>query len=380
MHVPKEIVQLASTLASNDIDYRIVGGQAAVLYGLRDDSKDWDFAVAEVTPDLKQLMKTVGFSEIPDTNGLSWENKKCLVDFVIGDGKNYPTIKELGIKSVHGLDFIARSMMGYVNWKEGKSAFQELENYREDLRNTELPKKITDNYNVDWLKQSMVQLRLIKQAKKRSTTMLKPLVSLANKLDEAGLVVYADELDGIVKQAQAEPTEPAVRPNIPYQKSKTMQMDVGIKQPDDEFNFDPAITERAKKVREKTLFDEVMTKVTGFPVSMLDFYQSVMPHMRSLLEAVNKAEKLPEGSSVRIELTRKINDAYNTVFDPRNVSLPFSQIKFICEIGRIFDIVKHNMPKFNKPDYTDERVVDEFVNQLKAAGLLSNLNKLKRQK
>ena len=160
MKVPKEIVQLVSILRKNGIDYRIVGGQAAVLYGLRDDSEDWDIAIEAVTPELKEIMKTIGFTEIPDSEGKSWEGQ-CLVDFIIGDGEIYPTLDQLGLKITHDIKFVSRSMMGYINWKDGESAFQKLEQYKQDLKNAKLPKAITENYDVEWLKKSTLLLRLV---------------------------------------------------------------------------------------------------------------------------------------------------------------------------------------------------------------------------
>lgn len=143
MKVPKIIFELGKALEKAEIDYRVGGGQAAVFYGLRDKAEDWDLAVEEITPELEEIMTDLGFVEIPDSEGLSWEGP-TLVDFIVADGEDYPTLEELGLHPVEGLRFVARSMMGYINWKEGESAYQHLKEYREKIEQSELPKPVQE--------------------------------------------------------------------------------------------------------------------------------------------------------------------------------------------------------------------------------------------
>lgn len=149
MEVPKALYSLVEKFEENDIDYRIGGGQAAVFYGLREDAEDWDLAIEEVTPELKTVMKEEGFTEIPDSNGLSWEGP-TLIDFIIAEGDQYPTLDELGVHYVNGLKFVARSMMGYINWKEGESAYQHLKDYRERIESKDLPEAVKERTDLEW--------------------------------------------------------------------------------------------------------------------------------------------------------------------------------------------------------------------------------------
>lgn len=146
MRVPGIIFELTSSFDKNDIDYRIAGGQAAVFYNLRDEAEDWDLAIQEVTPKLKKIMESFDFIEIPDSDGLSWEGP-TLVDFIIADGKKYPTLEELGVRYVNGLKFVKRSMMGYINWKKGESAYQHLKDYRTRIEQEKLPFKVQEIFD-----------------------------------------------------------------------------------------------------------------------------------------------------------------------------------------------------------------------------------------
>ena len=162
MKIPKTILSLTEDFDKNNIDYRIAGGQAAVYYGLRKKAGDWDIAIKEVTPELKEIMKDHNFVEIPDTNSQSWEGP-VLVDFIIADGEFYPTLRELGLRKVEGLKFVARSMMGYINWKDGKSAYQHLQRYREAIEDLELPQQVKEQTDLSRFKQlaSLEHLRQV---------------------------------------------------------------------------------------------------------------------------------------------------------------------------------------------------------------------------
>lgn len=161
MKVPKAIFKLAEALDDAGIDYRIVGGQAAVFYGLRDEAEDWDIAVEEVTEDLKEIMRRLGFVEIPDTESLSWEGP-TLVDFLIADGEKYPTIEELGIQPNKGLQFVVRSMMGYINWKKGKSAYQHLKRYKEMIDEEGVPEAVKEKTDLSRFEQYANHLKRVR--------------------------------------------------------------------------------------------------------------------------------------------------------------------------------------------------------------------------
>lgn len=192
MKIPKVILELADRLKEEGIDYRIGGGQAAVYYGLRDRAGDWDIAIEKITPEVKKVMEEQGFVEIPDTKGLSWEGP-VLVDFIVADGRFYPTLDELGLRIAGGLRFVARSMMGYINWKDGKSAYQHLKRYREAIEELELPEKVRERTDLSKFRELVSTIECL-----RSVVALQRPMTLEKK-NLVGFILNKDgKLDNVV--------------------------------------------------------------------------------------------------------------------------------------------------------------------------------------
>lgn len=475
MAVPKALGKILEQFNNAEVDYRIVGGQAAVFYNLRDEAEDWDLAIApESLNTVKSIMETLGYSEIPDSNGLSWEGA-MLIDFILADGELYPTIAELGCHEVRGLKFVDHGMMGYINWKEGDSAYQHLKEYKNKLQKIELPESVEDNFDVEWLKETTATLQksacrlldqwirqnvedpkdhcffysavmaivfdgqlmrgapfkegetahfwiekdgkivdptieqyreiggyphyesgqevdidknldyvigdslfkkldvetqeqikarvgsqsdtLISQASTEGIIMLpKKIVELANKLDDAGLSLEAKLMDRLVAESQM--VAPMAAP-IPASSPQT------------------PVANTADPVRQKSIYYGVLTKVTGLGFATIDYYLEILPKVQAIKSVLDESSAYEKGSPKQMQTLRNVINQYNQL-DPYNVHHPAEKMGFVLELGKIAEMVKANLKRFDQPEFSDDAVIDRFANTLKESGVLAEFNKLKR--
>lgn len=602
MKVPKIIFELAETLKKHDIDYRIGGGQAAVFYGLRDRAEDWDLAIQEVTPELKEAMESLDFVKIPDSDGLSWEGP-TLVDFIVADGKEYPTLEELGVHYVEGLKFVARSMMGYINWKEGESAYQHLKDYREMIEGTELPEpvqeftdlkrfresslcfsakqqqiynasfrnivhfsmspsgaewdegvidfrlnsssikaalvrlyKLTRNFKMvvadvrdatiltidshvkemfkikspyqtasirgtllskgiqglSWPEYGVLQIidpdtiynvrkydssqfkqvidetekkdegvdpqeeivKLEKQAGSKKMSVAEKLQQVAAKLkksaadlipgglaDDQTVEDLAEKHDtsteAIEKQLEIgteiekehtdnEEKAKEIAEDHVYENDKYYHDPRGIdlvdmekmaeermkaaahlvssivkiasKLEEDGLSLEACLMDRlireaglvtayeqdvdyrsmADTYRKQRIGNQVLSKATGVPADTVDYYRKLEPVLKNFAKLLEQADQLDKGSQKYIEIVRHVQDAFNTKYDPYNTDHVPTKIKYILELLKIDDIIRHNLDKIATPEQGEEAIIEKFVAMLKDQGLLKEFNSLKK--
>lgn len=358
MKIPHIILKLTEALTKNDIEYRIGGGQAAVLYGLRDEAKDWDFAIEKMIPKIKEILGQLKFVEIPDTEGLSWEGEE-LIDFIIADGQEYPTIKELGVHETdYGLKFVSWQMMGYINWKDGKSAYQKLKSYREDIENNDLPEAVDDIFSLDKFERMS---NIDKKLETRGAKMYIPerLIVLANKLEDVHHPIEAMLIDRMTREAEFPP----------YEYSHAIEVQAPTQAP----VFTPM-----SDYPQKRLKNSAMEKLTGMDPATIDYYLKIGSALDELASHLENAERLPEGSPKQIELKRSIYNKYNTVYDPYNVDHPGIKIKFVKQLRAVDSIISRLMQNIFSPEKSQDQMIEELTEKAKEDPQISDFLKLKR--
>jgi len=360
-------------------------------------------------------------------------------------------------------------MMGYINWKEGESAYQYLKGYEEKLKETKLPESLSEAFDVDWLKETTASYSppydlealknlgfdhlledpthswraetgieliheeptekeldriwqnwqqmslqqkatsdqkaieffgktneqfyrhlkngstysaegvenrpvdsvesertlqdnaLISQASTEGVIMLpKRIVELANKLDDAGLVVQAKLMDRLVVESQLmeQQSAPMLATN-PVSSAET------------------PVANTADPIRQKSIYYGVLTKVTGLGFATIDYYLEILPQVEAIKATLDAASAFEKGSPKQMQAQRNVINQYNQL-DPYNIHHPAEKIAFVLELGKIANIVKSNLSKFDQPEFADDAVIDRFAETLKERGILAEFSKLKR--
>lgn len=364
MKIPKSLLAIVSAFNEANIDYRIGGGQAAVFYGLREEAGDWDIAIEQFTPEIQQILEDQNFIEIPDSEGLSWEGP-LLIDFIIADGKNYPTLEELGLKqAAFGLRFPKRSMMGYINWKDGESAYQHLKEYETAIKE-DIPKEVSDYMQHEPFELAIRQSSDFKQTnstrrlgvQKMLKTSMRRLIQLASKLEDAELVVQAALIDRMINE----------------EKFVTAEFE-------SEFDTEtPADwTSAAREHRRASLVDSILYKVTGLPSATIKFYRSIEPAIKQFNLILDSLAQYDRNSEIYITHLRGIQEKYNNHYDPYNTDHVPTKLRFIRELLRIADIVEANIDKAIKPNLSIDDIVTSMVNKLRDQGYLKEFTSLKK--
>lgn len=198
--------------------------------------------------------------------------------------------------------------------------------------------------------------------------MYEAIVKLANKLDEVGQVQKAALLDVLIREAQAGAAPQLQKEDTPISVPPT---------PTPAPASTPAINRN--DIREKIIFDGVLQEISGLQIPIFEYF--LRKDIRQTIEEIGKrleeSEKLQKGSQEWIDMIRKIRVEFDEL-DPWNTSNPSTKIAFLCEFFRLADIVKDYIPYFNKPNHTEDAIIDSFIDELKKKGYLADLNKLKK--
>lgn len=372
MKVPRVLFTLTKQLDDASIDYRIGGGQAAVYYGFKEDAADWDIAIETVTPELKEILKQLEFVEIPDSEGLSWEGP-ILIDFIIADGKKYPTLEELGVTYADKLKFVARSMMGYINWKEGESAYQHLKEYRNKIEDADLPKAVDDVFSLEKFERmsknqnnhksignSGSLMRKLFMEKSPMIKVLASLTRLAQSLDLANFPLQATQADRLV----GESLETSKDIMLPEKTESSVQPD--------------QYKSSADEARKQRIIDHVLYEVTDVAPATIRYYRGIETIIKQFSDLLDSADSLEKGSQKYIEIVRYVSNKFNSIYDPYNTAHVPTKIRFIQELLKLEDLVKSNVDKIATPEHGFETIVGNFISRLKESGALQEINKLKK--